>query len=161
MSTSNNNNNNEQSQQGSMTEPEPDPDQYISEEEIQFCNSCVLKDDENCVRVEGQENINDIVNRDFFEELRKSYNPVNETGDELGRLIKMKRLTETYITLINKNVEKTPQIKSVIEQCEHFVLKIKSNIRELCTHIITEDDIEVGERIIHIIYCNRCETMFN
>ena len=40
---------------------------YISEEEIQFCNSCVIPEDENYIRVEGVEHINDIVNRDFAE----------------------------------------------------------------------------------------------
>ena len=133
---------------------------YISEEEIQFCNSCVIPEDENYIRVEGVEHINDIVNRDFAEELRKSYNPENETGDEVGRLIKMKRLTQTYVTLFNKNVELTPPALIIIGQCEQFISRIKNRIRELCSHTITEDDIEVGENIVHIIYCNRCETMF-
>jgi len=148
---------------------DPDPDEesacdsgthYISEEEIHFLNSCALPEEENYVKINGVESINEIVRRDFVEELHKSYDPANEVGGELGKLIKMKRLTETYLTLFNKNVELTPNALTIIDQCKTFLLKIKANIRELCTHVITEDDIEVGENIMHIIYCNRCETMF-
>jgi len=160
----NNNNNN-----GFIDDSENEPDEesesdhgthYISEEEIHFLNSCVLPEEENYVKVDGVESVNEIVRRDFVEELHKSYDPANEVGGELGKLIKMKRLTETYLTLFNKNVELTPNALTIIDQCKTFVSKIKANIRELCTHVITEDDIEIGENIMHIIYCNRCETMF-
>ena len=133
---------------------------YVSEEEMHFLNSCVLPEDENYVKVDGVESINEIVRRDFVEELHKSYDPANEVGGELGKLIKIKRLSETYITLFSKNVEQTPAAISNIEQCKSFLLKVKARIREICPHVITEDDIEVGENIMHIIYCNRCETMF-
>ena len=156
MNTNIDESNNETSPQVTPEQPIP----YISEEEIQFCNSCVIPEDDSYIRIEGVEHINDIVNRDFAEELRKSYNPDNETGGEVGRLIKMKRLTQTYVTLFNKNVEHTPTAAIVIKQCEEFIERIKNKIRELCSHIITEDDIEVGEKIVHIVYCDRCETMF-
>jgi hypothetical protein len=108
-----------------------------------------------------QSNMDEQFTREFNEELSKSYDPNNETDDEFGVLIKMKRLTETYVTLFSKNVESSPATEAIITQCLVFLLKIKSRIKQVCEHTIVEDDIDVGiDKCMHIIYCSRCETMF-
>ena len=104
---------------------------------------------------------NDII-REFNQELSKSYNPNYETEDEIGTLIKMKRLTETYVTLFDRNVESSNASQSIISQCLLFIIKIKLRIKQICNHNIVEDDIDIDvEKSQHIIYCDRCETMFN
>jgi hypothetical protein len=129
---------------------------YVTEDELNFCKSCTI--DPSGDDTDG---LNENIRREFMQELSKSYDPNNESDDEVGMLIKMKRLTETYATLFNKNVEKSPASQAIIEQCVLFIYKIKKRIREICEHIIMEDDVEIsGDRIVHIIYCNRCETMF-
>jgi hypothetical protein len=131
---------------------------YVTEDELNFCKSCTI--DPN---VEGDETneLNANIRREFMQELSKSYDPNNESDDEIGMLIKMRRLTEAYATLFNKNVEHSPASQAIIEQCIMFIYKIKKRIREICEHIIMEDDVEIsGDKVVHIIYCNRCETMF-
>jgi hypothetical protein len=131
---------------------------YVTEDELNFCKSCTI--DPN---VEGDEKneLNANIRREFMQELSKSYDPNNESDDEVGMLIKMRRLTEAYATLFNKNVEHSPASQAIIEQCVLFIYKIKKRIRDICEHIIMEDDVEIsGDRMVHIIYCNRCETMF-
>ena len=129
---------------------------YVTEDELNFCKSCTID-----VTEDDSDGLNENIRREFMQELSKSYDPNNESDDEVGMLIKMKRLTETYATLFNKNVEKSPASQAIIEQCALFIYKIKKRIREICEHIIMEDDVEIsGDKIVHIIYCNRCETMF-
>jgi len=128
-----------------------------SDDEINFCKSCSIES------LEGSDPVfNANIQKEFIKELSKSYDPNNESDDELGTLIKMKRLTETYSTLFYKNVSPTPASQAIIEQCNMFLLKIKQRIREICVHIITENDIEVDiNHFMHIVYCNRCETLFS
>jgi len=128
-----------------------------SEDEINFCKSCSIES------LEGSDPVfNANIQKEFIKELSKSYDPNNESDDELGTLIKMKRLTETYSTLFYKNVSPTPASQAIIEQCNMFLHKIKQRIREICVHIITENDIEVDiNHFMHIVYCNRCETLFS
>lgn len=130
---------------------------YVTEDELNFCKSCTIDP-----TLEGDEKneLNANIRREFMQELSKSYDPNNESDDEIGMLIKMRRLTETYATLFNKNVEQSPASQAIIEQCIMFIYKIKKRIREICEHIIMEDDVEIGNKLVHIIYCNRCETMF-
>jgi hypothetical protein len=131
---------------------------YVTEDELNFCKSCTIDP-----TFEGDEKneLNANIRREFMQELSKSYDPNNESDDEVGMLIKMRRLTETYATLFNKNVEHSPASQAIIEQCILFIYKIKKRIRDICEHIIMEDDVEIsGDKIVHIIYCNRCETMF-
>jgi hypothetical protein len=129
---------------------------YVTENELNFCKSCTIEPDGD-----DKDELNANIRREFMQELSKSYDPNNESDDEVGMLIKMKRLTETYAVLFNKNVEQSPASQAIIEQCALFIYKIKKRIREICEHIIMEDDVEIsGDRFVHIIYCNRCETMF-
>lgn len=131
---------------------------YVTEDELNFCKSCTI--DPTSTGDEKNE-LNANIRREFMQELSKSYDPNNESDDEVGMLIKMRRLTEAYATLFNKNVEHSPASQAIIDQCVLFIYKIKKRIREICEHIIMEDDVEIsGDRVVHIIYCNRCETMF-
>jgi len=108
-----------------------------------------------------REEMDATIQAEFDEELSKNYKPEDDTNDEIGTLIKIRRLTETYVTLFKKNVHPTPKARSIVEHCETFILKVKGRIREVCEHVIEEDDVEIGnDRIAHIIYCNRCETLF-
>jgi hypothetical protein len=102
------------------------------------------------------------IQSEFDAELLTHYNEEYDTDDETGTLIKIKQLTETYVTLLKKNVKLTPNAQSIIEPCEAFIVRVMDRIREVCDHVIEEDDIEIGlDRVAHIVYCNRCETMFN
>jgi len=116
-----------------------------------------------CERVfDNKEEMYAIIQEEFNAELMTRYNAEYDTEDETGTLIKIRRLTETYVALFKKNVLLTPKTQSIIDHCEEFILKVKDRIREVCEHTIEEDDVEVGiDRIVHIIYCNRCETLFN
>ena len=116
-----------------------------------------------CERVFSTKEEMDItIQAEFDAELLTHYNEEYDTDDETGTLIKIKRLTETYVTLFKKNVKLTPKSQSIIEHCEAFIVKVKDRIREVCDHVIEEDDVEIGlDRIAHIVYCNRCETLFN
>lgn len=114
-----------------------------------------------CKECDDDEAHNEIV-REFNAELSKSFNPEYVTDDEVGMLIKIKRLTETYVTLFNRNVEQTQASQSIIAQCLILIFRIKLRIKEICDHIIVEDDIDIDvDRSQHIIYCERCETTFN
>jgi hypothetical protein len=114
-----------------------------------------------CKECDGDEAHNEIV-REFNAELSKSFNPEYVTDDEVGMLIKIKRLTETYVTLFNRNVEQTQASQSIIAQCLVLIVRIKLRLREICDHIIVEDDIDIDvDRSKHIVYCDRCETTFN
>jgi hypothetical protein len=116
-----------------------------------------------CERVfSSKEEMDATIQAEFDAELLTRYNAEYDTEDETGTLIKIRRLTETYVALFKKNVELTPKSQSIIDHCEAFIKRVKDRIREVCEHTIEEDDIEIGlDRIAHIIYCNRCETMFN
>lgn len=114
-----------------------------------------------CKECDDDEAHNVIV-REFNAELSKSFNPDYVTDDEVGMLIKIKRLTETYVTLFNRNVEQTQASQSIIAQCLVLIVRIKLRLREICHHIIVEDDIDIDvDRSKHIVYCDRCETTFN
>lgn len=116
-----------------------------------------------CERVFGsKEEMDAVCQAEFNAEMLTRYNPEYDTEDETGTLIKIRRLTESYVALFKKNVALTPKSQSIIDHCEAFILRVKDRIREVCEHTIEEDDIEVGlDRIVHIVYCNRCETLFN
>ena len=108
-----------------------------------------------------REEMDATIQAEFDEELSKNYKEEDDTNDEIGTLIKIRRLTQTYVTLFKKNVQPTPKARSIVEHCESFILKVKGRIREVCEHVIEEDDVEIGiDRIAHIVYCNRCETLF-
>jgi len=78
---------------------------------------------------------------------------------ETDALLKIKRLTEMYVTLLKKTVN---HAHPIVDHCETFIINIKSRIREACDHVIEEDDVEIGyERMAHVIFCIRCETLFN
>ena len=116
-----------------------------------------------CERVfSTREEMDTTIQSEFDAELLTHYNEEYDTDDETGTLIKIKQLTETYVTLLKKNVKLTPNAQSIIEPCEAFIVRVMDRIREVCDHVIEEDDIEIGlDRVAHIVYCNRCETMFN
>lgn len=116
-----------------------------------------------CERVFAtKEEMDVIIQAEFDAELMSRYNAEYDTDDETGTLIKIKRLTETYVTLFKKNVKLTPKAQTIIDHCEAFIQKVSERIREVCEHVLEEDDVEVGmDRIVHIIYCNRCESIFN
>lgn len=116
-----------------------------------------------CERVfENNDEMYATIQAEFDAELLTRYNAEYDTEDETGTLIKIRKLTETYVALFKKNVVLTPKSQSIIDHCEEFILKVKDRIREVCEHTIEEDDVEVGiDRIVHIIYCNRCESLFN
>ena len=79
-----------------------------------------------------QEEMDIAIQAEFDAELSKHYNPADDTDDEIGTLIKIKRLTETYITLFKKNVKMTPKALSIIGCCESFILKVKDRKRDVC-----------------------------
>jgi len=116
-----------------------------------------------CERVfENKEEMYAIIQEEFDAELLSRYKAEYDTEDETGTLIKIRKLTETYVALFKKNVALTPKAQSIVDHCEAFITKVKDRIREVCEHTIEEDDVEVGiDRIVHIIYCDRCETLFN
>ena len=115
-----------------------------------------------CERIfENKEEMYAIIQEEFDAELKSRYNAKYDTEDETGALIKIRKLTETYVALFKKNVALTPKTQSIVDHCESFILKVKDRIREVCEHIIEDDDVEVGDRIVHITYCDRCETLFN
>jgi hypothetical protein len=138
--------------------PNTTVNQDTSEIENTFTELCTP-----CERVfSTKEEMDTTIQAEFDAELLTHYNEEYDTDDETGTLIKIKRLTETYVTLFKKNVKHTPKSQSIIEHCEAFIARVKDRIRDVCDHVIEEDDVEIGlDRIAHIIYCNRCETLFN